>query len=76
MVQLKKKDFKRQFYDQLILFSHFQGVRSRSADACASKDPCQNGAECISTDNGPICDCSKIDFKGLFCDQGKFCTTV
>merc|ERR1712141_611992 len=48
----------------------YKGVRSRSLDACASKNPCKNEGECIPTDNGPVCDCSKVDFKGLFCQEG------
>ena len=55
----------------MFFFFLFQGVRSRSLDACASKNPCKNEGECIPTDNGPVCDCSKVDFKGLFCQEGE-----
>ena len=54
-----------------LFFKQFQGVRSRASDACASNNPCQNGGKCIATDNGPLCDCGKVDFSGIFCQQGK-----
>ena len=54
-----------------MFLKQFQGVRSRASDACASNNPCQNGGKCIATDNGPLCDCGKVDFSGIFCQQGK-----
>ena len=57
------------------MFNHYfficlQGVRSSTVDACAHSNPCKNGGECLPTDQGPVCDCTKIDFKGLFCQEG------
>lgn len=49
-----------------------QGVRASTVDACEHHDPCQNGGICISTDGGPICECSYIDFDGSYCEQSKY----
>jgi len=46
------------------------GVRSGVDDSCADYDPCQNSAPCLSTDEGPLCDCSFTDHVGPFCDFG------
>jgi len=46
------------------------GVRSGVDDSCADYDPCQNSAPCLSTDEGPLCDCSITDYVGPFCDLG------
>jgi len=46
------------------------GVRSGVDDSCADYDPCQNSAPCLSTDEGPLCDCSFTDYVGAFCDLG------
>ena len=48
-----------------------QGVRASTVDACEHHNPCQNGGICISTDGGPICECSYIDFDGTYCEQSK-----
>ena len=53
----------------MFMFS-LQGVRSSNVDACAHSNPCKNGGECLPTDQGPVCDCNKIDFQGLFCQEG------
>ena len=45
-------------------------MRSSTIDTCEHHDPCQNGGVCISTDNGPACDCKDIDYTGVFCDKG------
>ena len=56
----------------MCLFSYFlQGVRASTVDACEHHNPCQNGGICISTDGGPICECSYIDFDGSYCEQSK-----
>lgn len=39
-------------------------------DACESRDPCQHGGICISTDNGPICECRSGDYEGIYCEKG------
>ena len=46
------------------------GVRSSVDDSCADYDPCQNSAPCLSTDDGPLCDCALTDYVGPFCDLG------
>ena len=46
------------------------GVRSGVDDSCADYDPCQNSAPCLSTDEGPLCDCSFTDYVGPFCALG------
>ena len=48
----------------------FQGVRSSTINTCKHHNPCQNGGFCISTDNGPACDCKGIDYTGVFCEKG------
>lgn len=54
-----------------VIFSVLQGVRASTVDACEQHNPCQNGGICISTDGGPICECSYIDFDGSYCEQSK-----
>lgn len=46
-------------------------VAVSSTDICETEDPCQNGGVCITTDDGPVCDCSNIEFEGTFCEKGK-----
>ena len=55
----------------LIAFFFLQGVRASTVDPCENHNPCQNGGICISTDGGPICECSYIDFDGFYCEQSK-----
>ena len=57
-----------------------QDVRLTTADHCYSPDRChsdpescdrcQNGGVCRSTDLGPVCDCSRVRFKGTYCETG------
>ncbi|KAJ3612908.1 hypothetical protein NHX12_019165 [Muraenolepis orangiensis] len=35
-----------------------------------SVNRCQNGGSCLVVDGEPLCDCSKTEYKGLFCDEG------
>ncbi|XP_021945063.1 neurexin-1 [Folsomia candida] len=44
---------------------------SSGVDACERHDPCLHGGFCISTDNGPLCDCKHIDFQGNHCETEK-----
>ena len=57
----------------ILIFSVFflQGVRSSTVNACANGNPCKNEGVCIATDNGPICDCTRTEFTGLFCQEGE-----
>lgn len=50
------------------------GLRSNMDDSCAIYNPCQHDATCLSTDQGPVCDCSTTgaDYIGTFCDRGIF----
>lgn len=41
-------------------------------DACERNDPCQHGGICISTDNGPICECRNLEYEGTYCERGNF----
>ena len=53
-----------------------EGVRTNELDACLELDPCRHGGICISTDSGNICDCSKTDYKGKYCETGKLFFSV
>lgn len=44
-----------------------------NSDACEKHDPCQHGGICISTDDGPKCQCRDKNFEGAYCEIGK-CT--
>ncbi|XP_013147690.1 PREDICTED: neurexin-1 [Papilio polytes] len=46
-------------------------VSNASGDACERRDPCQHGGVCISTDNGPVCECRDGDYEGAFCERDK-----
>lgn len=54
------------------MFYLFQSSRitNASGDACERRDPCQHGGVCISTDDGPICECRDGDYEGAFCERG------
>ena len=46
-------------------------VSANTTDACETRDPCQHGGICISTDSGPICECRTGDYEGVYCEKGK-----
>uniref|UniRef100_A0A0C9QZT5 NRX3A_1 protein n=4 Tax=Fopius arisanus TaxID=64838 RepID=A0A0C9QZT5_9HYME len=46
-------------------------IASNTTDACETRDPCQHGGICISTDTGPICECRTGDYEGEFCEKDK-----
>ena len=52
------------------------GLRSNVDESCADYDPCQNGATCLSTDLGPVCDCSSVEYTGALCDKGELTSYV
>lgn len=58
----------------IILFFMLQSIRnmitSNTTDACETRDPCQHGGICISTDTGPICECRTGDYEGEYCEKG------
>lgn len=43
---------------------------ANTTDACETRDPCQHGGICISTDSGPICECRTGDYEGAYCEKG------
>lgn len=43
-----------------------------NSDACEKHDPCQHGGICISTDDGPRCQCRDKNFEGAYCEIGTF----
>ena len=50
----------------------YQGIRyNLNFDACQMNNPCLNGGICVSTDAGPICDCSLLEYNGLRCEKGR-----
>lgn len=51
-----------------ILF--LQTLRGNATDVCETRDPCQHGGICISTDSGPICECRNPDYEGEYCEKG------
>ena len=46
-------------------------VRQTDVNHCL-RSPCQNGAICLSTDAGPLCDCRNIRFRGRHCEIGRY----
>ncbi|CAH0689957.1 unnamed protein product [Spodoptera exigua] len=48
---------------------HTSRISNASGDACERRDPCQHGGVCISTDDGPICECRDGDYEGAFCER-------
>jgi len=48
------------------------GLRLTTTLACDQNDPCQHAGICVSTDNGPLCDCRLTDYEGTFCQKGEF----
>ncbi|KAL4134816.1 hypothetical protein QTP88_006525 [Uroleucon formosanum] len=48
---------------------HHRGVGN--SDACEKNDPCQHGGICISTDDGPKCQCRDKNFEGAYCEIDK-----
>ncbi|XP_050685086.1 neurexin-1 isoform X2 [Leptidea sinapis] len=46
-------------------------ITNASGDACERRDPCQHGGVCISTDDGPVCECRDGDYEGAFCERDK-----
>ncbi|XP_061721601.1 neurexin 1 isoform X2 [Cydia pomonella] len=46
-------------------------IGNASGDACERRDPCQHGGVCISTDDGPVCECRDEDYEGAFCERDK-----
>ncbi|KAL6444648.1 hypothetical protein ACFW04_002028 [Cataglyphis niger] len=45
-------------------------------DACETRDPCQHGGICISTDSGPICECRTGDYEGAYCEKEAWSTVL
>ncbi|OAD62846.1 hypothetical protein WN48_07413 [Eufriesea mexicana] len=47
-------------------------MTANTTDACETRDPCQHGGICISTDSGPICECRSGDYEGAYCEKERF----
>ncbi|XP_042182174.1 neurexin-3a-like [Oncorhynchus tshawytscha] len=43
-------------------------VRLESDRRC-TENPCENGGSCSVVDGEPLCDCSKTEYKGCFCNE-------
>uniref|UniRef100_A0A674PBE7 Neurexin 3a n=1 Tax=Takifugu rubripes TaxID=31033 RepID=A0A674PBE7_TAKRU len=39
-------------------------------------NPCENGGTCLVVDAEPVCDCSKTEYKGRFCNEGNTFSTT
>ncbi|XP_014473358.1 PREDICTED: neurexin-1 isoform X1 [Dinoponera quadriceps] len=48
-----------------------RNMMTNTTDACETRDPCQHGGICISTDSGPICECRTGDYEGAYCEKDK-----
>uniref|UniRef100_A0A8C7KEB6 Neurexin 3 n=1 Tax=Oncorhynchus kisutch TaxID=8019 RepID=A0A8C7KEB6_ONCKI len=44
-------------------------VRLESEGRC-TENPCENSGSCTVVDGEPMCDCSKTEYKGRFCNEG------
>ncbi|KAG5347757.1 NRX3A protein, partial [Acromyrmex charruanus] len=49
---------------------------ANTTDACETRDPCQHGGICISTDSGPICECRTGDYEGAYCEKETWSTVL
>lgn len=57
-----------------VLQANGGGIRRSGgvSEVCEKHDPCQHGGICISTDNGPKCQCRDKNFEGTYCEKGTF----
>ncbi|XP_071518617.1 neurexin 1 isoform X3 [Panulirus ornatus] len=47
-----------------------QGIREEGSEGgCQAHDPCMNGGRCYTAEQGPLCDCSLIDYEGTYCEK-------
>ncbi|XP_023287827.1 neurexin-3, partial [Orussus abietinus] len=51
-------------------------MAANTTDACETRDPCQHGGICISTDSGPICECRTGDYEGVYCEKEAWSTVL
>ncbi|XP_024942008.1 neurexin-1 isoform X3 [Cephus cinctus] len=51
-------------------------MTANTTDACETRDPCQHGGICISTDSGPICECRTGDYEGVYCEKEAWSTVL
>ncbi|XP_050406301.1 neurexin-3 isoform X2 [Patella vulgata] len=47
------------------------GILSSDEDLCERGNPCLNGGMCLTTDDGLMCDCTRIEFDGDRCETEK-----
>ncbi|XP_060788769.1 neurexin 3a [Neoarius graeffei] len=52
-----------------------QKVRMDMEGVC-TENPCENGGICALVDGEPQCDCSKTEYIGQFCSEGKFAVFI
>ena len=53
-----------------------EGVRTSVDDPCAIYNPCQHGGQCISSDEGPVCECDFTEYHGTHCTIGEYFITA
>ncbi|XP_076289211.1 neurexin 1 isoform X2 [Lasioglossum baleicum] len=51
-------------------------MTANATDACETRNPCQHDGICISTDNGPICECRSGDYEGAYCEKEAWSTVL
>ncbi|ESP00130.1 hypothetical protein LOTGIDRAFT_141314 [Lottia gigantea] len=47
------------------------GILSSDEDLCERGNPCLNGGMCLTTDDGLMCDCTRLEFEGDRCEIGE-----
>lgn len=66
-----KTNYSRFHYERLDLLARYD-VDESPLDLCQRVDPCENKGLCVSNDQGPVCDCTGIDFEGEICEIRKY----
>lgn len=46
------------------------GIRHTDDDYCSLSNVCEHGSLCYTSNDGPKCDCSHIDYNGDRCEHG------
>ncbi|KPP79713.1 Nrxn3a protein-like [Scleropages formosus] len=59
-------DFKYSNQEPRLLSSQRVGL---DMEGLCSENPCENGGSCSVVDGEPLCDCSKTEYVGRFCNQ-------
>ncbi|XP_018583061.1 neurexin 3a isoform X13 [Scleropages formosus] len=61
-------DFKYSNQEPRLLSSQRVGL---DMEGLCSENPCENGGSCSVVDGEPLCDCSKTEYVGRFCNQAR-----